>query len=407
MKRLKASVLALCIILPICGCNTVTNVSETAVSTSFAEPSGSTGATIVLPVVTPLPTESSVICETTADESQVLRRQTIESLLADEYEEVLRIDNTDEEFIRACYSAYEQTDPSEYEIRFLTDLLSDGYTRDDLRMLFKNDDGFLEECLSFDLSFDPSRAFTDYSADPYGFMADLPSGDHLTPIGDFIPDPVSLQMLYEAMDDLTYNYSFMLLDINTGRGLMYNIDEIYYTASSIKGPFAASFACQAPDAAAGWEGTIRSMLENSDNEAYRVLNDTYHRVYIQQWAEQIGLDPVPFGWKYPHIAVRQMAALWYRSFEFFEQDEFGAEVGTWFENPSYSLIHSELADQFVTRSKAGWLVDEDPDHTTTIDAGIVYADNGPYIVVIMSRVPSNIEPLRPLMQALAQVHSQM
>ena len=43
----------------------------------------------------------------------------------------------------------------------------------------------------------------------------------------------------------------------------------------------------------------------------------------------------------------------------------------------------------------------------SIDAGIVYADNGPYIVVIMSRVPSSLEYLRPIMEALENVHSSM
>ena len=96
-----------------------------------------------------------------------------------------------------------------------------------------------------------------------------------------------------------------------------------------------------------------------------------------------------------------------RSYEFFESGEFGAQAGSWFEDPAYSLIHSELGDRYVTRSKAGWLVDDDPTHTTTVDGGIVYADNGPYVIVIMSKVPRDIEPLRPLMQALEAAHLTM
>ena len=66
-----------------------------------------------------------------------------------------------------------------------------------------------------------------------------------------------------------------------------------------------------------------------------------------------------------------------------------------------------MGELYTTRSKGGWLVDEDPDHAVSIDAGIVYADNGPYIVVIMSRVPSSLEYLRPIMEALENVHSSM
>ena len=246
-----------------------------------------------------------------------------------------------------------------------------------------------------------------YEADPYSFIADILNPDGIVTFGGFEPGEDVLQPLQEASDDLLYRHSFIMIDINTGRGVGYNLDEIYYTASSIKGPFAASFCALAPDIAADWESTIISMLQFSDNDAYRVLNDTYHRTYIQEWAAQACVDPAPFAWKYPHISARQMAALWLRNYEFFEQDEWGAQVGSWFESPEYSIINDVAGGLYTTRSKGGWLTDEDPDHAVSIDAGIVYADNGPYVVVIMSRVPSSLEYLRPIMEALEAVHSSM
>ncbi|MBP5260632.1 MAG: serine hydrolase [Clostridiales bacterium] len=246
-----------------------------------------------------------------------------------------------------------------------------------------------------------------YEIDPYSFIADLPNEDGITSFGGFEPDEEVLQQLQQASDDLLYRHSFIMIDINTGRGVGYNLDEVYYTASSIKGPFAASFCALAPEIAVDWEDTVISMLQYSDNDAYRVLNDTYHRTYIQEWAAQACVDPAPFAWKYPHISARQMAALWLRNYEFFEQDEWGAQVGSWFESPEYSIINSTVGDLYTTRSKGGWLVDEDPDHAVSIDAGIVYADNGPYVVVIMSRVPSSLAYLGPIMEALEAVHSSM
>ena len=246
-----------------------------------------------------------------------------------------------------------------------------------------------------------------YEIDPYSFIADIPNPDGIATFGGFEPGEDVLQQLQQASDDLLYRHSFIMIDINTGRGVGYNLDEVYYTASSIKGPFAASFCALAPEIAVDWESTIISMLQYSDNDAYRVLNDTYHRTYIQEWAAESCVDPAPFAWKYPHISARQMAALWLRNYEFFEQDEWGAQVGSWFESPEYSIIHDVAGGLYVTRSKGGWLTDEDPDHAVSIDAGIVYADNGPYIVVIMSRVPSSLEYLRPIMEALENVHSSM
>ncbi len=246
-----------------------------------------------------------------------------------------------------------------------------------------------------------------YEIDPYSFIADIPNPDGIAAFGGFEPGEEVLQQLQAASDDLLYRHSFIMIDINTGWGVGYNLDEVYYTASSIKGPFAASFCALAPDIAVEWEDTIISMLQFSDNDAYRVLNDTYHRTYIQEWAAESCVDPSPFAWKYPHISARQMAALWLRNYEFFEQDEWGAQVGSWFESPEYSIIHDVAGGLYVTRSKGGWLVDEDPDHAVSIDAGIVYADNGPYIVVIMSRVPSSLAYLGPIMEALEAVHSSM
>lgn len=246
-----------------------------------------------------------------------------------------------------------------------------------------------------------------YAEDPYGFISGIEGGEGIVLFGGYEADPQVLAALQQASDELNYEHSFLMLDLNTGRGAAFNLDAVYYTASSIKGPFAASFCALAPEVAAGWESSIISMLQYSDNDAYRVLNDTYHRTYIQQWAQECGVDPAPFAWKYPHINARQMAALWLRNYEFFEQDEWGAQVGSWFESPEYSIIHETVGDLYTTRSKGGWLTDEDPDHEVSIDAGIVYADNGPYIVVIMSRVPSSLAYLGPIMEALENVHSSM
>ena len=319
-------------------------------------------------------------------------------------------DLTDEEFAIGCYSAFEGKIASSSEIRFVEGLLEDGMSRGEVAQLFMKCEHFAETCSGYGFLPQYEMSVTAFGDDCYGYVNELTCGEHLTPVGDFIPGPEALDALYAAMDELdeqNRSFGYLMIDMETGYGVAYNIDQTYYTASSIKGPFAASFACQDPDSALNWESTIINMLVNSDNDAYTALNNTYRRVFIQQWCEEIGIDPEPFRFKYPHITTRQLTSLWLRSYEFFESGEFGEQAGTWFENPAYSLIHSELGEQYVTRSKAGWLIDDDPTHTTTVDAGIVYADNGPYVVVIMSRVPRDIEPLRPLMQAIEITHLEM
>lgn len=60
---------------------------------------------------------------------------------------------------------------------------------------------------------------------------------------------------------------------------------------------------------------------------------------------------------------------------------------------------------YTTQSKAGWIAD--PDCNSACDAGIVYADNGPYVLVVMSDLPASLESLDPLVTLLDQLHSYM
>ncbi len=233
---------------------------------------------------------------------------------------------------------------------------------------------------------------------------------HLTSIGGFAPSITAICGISDAVAELSeqnIDVGFLLIDLETGYGLYYNPWQTFYTASSIKGPYAASFCCLNRDSAEGWENTIKNMLINSDNDAYTSLNDTYGRTYIKEWCEMAGIDPAPCNYKYPYFGARDMSLLWLLNYEFFTEDEYGQEVRTWFQTPVYSLINGELGELYVTESKAGWMTDEEPRHKTTCDSGIVYADNGTYIISIVSDSPSTIDPLRPLMQALNAAHDEM
>lgn len=435
-RLLSPAVCALCMSLAVTGCDPL-----------HPGTGGETSAPVYAPVTSEtVLTETSEPSETPIDHA-ALRRQSAEDLISKLYSDITgsdlpdgyyadQIDGiaddtisvndavraiissvtfadtdlSDEQFAINCHTAFTGVAPDGYELRYYTDLLADGVKREDIADMMMRQFYFAELCSGYGFLPEYGPANAAYTDNRYSFIADTEFPEHLLAFGGYTPDSETLEMLYSAMDELTENnrdFGFMLIDIDSGKGLSYNVDEIFYTASSIKGPFAASFACQDPDTAVNWEATIVNMLVNSDNDAYTTLNDTYRRVFIQEWCEEIGIDPDPFRYKYPHIPTRYLTALWMRSYEFFESGEFGAQAGSWFENPAYSLIHSELGDRYVTRSKAGWLVDGDPTHTTTVDGGIVYADNGPYVIVIMSTVPRDIEPLRPLMQALEEAHLEM
>ncbi len=235
-------------------------------------------------------------------------------------------------------------------------------------------------------------------------------GEFITTFGDYDPGITTLEQIGEALaelDESGYDVGFVLVDLRTGRGIAFNPDQTFYTASSIKGPYAASFCALNPDSVENWENTIQNMLINSDNDAYTSLNGAYGRQYIKQWCEEAGIDPSPCNYKYPYLSSRDMSLLWLRNYEFFITDPVGQEVCEWFQEPTYSVIREVVGEMYITQSKGGWLVDEEPRHRTTCDSGIVYADNGTYIVSITSDVPSTFDPLIPLMEALNAAHDEM
>ena len=316
---------------------------------------------------------------------------------------------SNEEYVNLCYSVLSQDFPSEELLTYWCDVIDSGTSFSDVAQEFMSTDAFRELCSSYGL-----MPFYEGEMAPGSTPREVIEGANgdkiITGVGGYTPSAETLNEINEALDSISsrgWSVGFLVIDMQSNLGIVYNLDQEFYTASSIKGPFATSLAMYNPEAAANREYTIVNMLVNSDNDAYTSLNDSYRRTYIQQFCEECGVDPALCVYKYPTITTRDLGLMWIYSYYYFDQDEFSQTVGSWFETPYYSLIHSELGEMYTTRSKAGWVADDNPKHTTTVDAGIVYSDHGDYVVVIMSRVPSSIEPLRPLMQALNRAHDEM
>lgn len=248
-------------------------------------------------------------------------------------------------------------------------------------------------------------------AEIYDIVENLNGEEIISTTGGYLPSEEVLNDINEAIDVLgeTYRHvGFMLIDVSTGRGISYNIDRPFYSASAIKGPYAASLCYYEPDVIATYSSSLSNMLINSDNDAYTRLYRNFRRPYIEAWADEAHVPQESIMWKYPKIPTRDLFRLWLRNYQFFQDGSPQGEIcEAWMMEPAYSLIHSELGEMYVTVSKAGWLVDDDPSHTTAVDAGIVYATSGTYIVVIESNCICTVDPLRPLMQALDRAHDDM
>ena len=215
-------------------------------------------------------------------------------------------------------------------------------------------------------------------------------------------------LLAEAIDTTDGNdFSFLLADLTDNKGIAYNIDEDFYSASSIKGPYVASLVASDPDILSDNQESseIENILLYSDNTCYERMVNTYGFTPLMDWSDEAGADLEITAYDYTYYSARTLAKLWIRNYEYFTSDTTGKQLAEEFEQPETSSIHETLGDMYTTQSKAGWIAD--PDCSSTCDAGIVYADNGPYVLVVMSDLPASLESLDPLVTLLDQLHSYM
>ena len=320
---------------------------------------------------------------------------------SDEYEEA---DKSNEDYVNDLYQVMLGREADPTGLLYWSDRLGDGTPRTFVLGGFVASDEFGSICDSYGI------ARGSIPSNMYEFISLVPGGNDLALLGGFNPSEGALDSLCSAMAALNARceYGFLLIDISTGEGIAYNIDRRFYGASTIKGPFVASLACYVPDQVPALQNLMTNTVIYSDNDAYDTLNHTYGAQYLRQWAMECGVDPARVSHRYAAFTVRELGELWYRNYEFFESGEYGRQIGSWYETPNYSLIHEALGDLYVTRSKGGWYAMEGrPELSAAADAGIVYSDNGPYLVVVMSNNPGSFTSLMPLMQALDDVHSLM
>lgn len=317
---------------------------------------------------------------------------------------------SDETFINICYRLFLRSIPDVTMQEYWMNLLQNGYSRADIVREFINTDAFRELCSGYGLlpEYDGSQDNFYTSKETIENIVEM---EIVQGLGGYIPSSYTLSEINSALETIDHRgnkVGFIVLNLQTNQGICYNTSREFYTASSIKGPFAISLAKYNPEAAEKWNNTIKNMLVLSDNDAYTALNDTYRRTYIQQFCEECGVDPSLCVYKYPQLTCKDLALLWIGGYSYFAESEFANSIGVLFEDPKYSLIHSEFQDIYTTRSKAGWEIGENSSkHTSTVDAGIVYTDHGDYLIVIMSTVSRDIEPLRPLLKALENSINEM
>ena len=211
----------------------------------------------------------------------------------------------------------------------------------------------------------------------------------------------------DALSEEGNDTGFILMDLNTGNSITYNTDSIFYPASTIKAHYAVSLVDALPDVLTSRYGEIANLLIYSDNDSYQDLADTFGMTYLQNWCENAGVDPEVGRDMYIDLTPMDEALLWAQNYYWFEENENGEELGELFETPAVTVIHQLADEDTVTRTKAGWIAGYDPADCETGDAGIVYEKDHPYLLVVLTDLPSDFDSLFPLTEALMNAHREL
>jgi hypothetical protein len=235
-----------------------------------------------------------------------------------------------------------------------------------------------------------------------------------------------------------YSAGFVMYDFTTGMGLAYNSDELFYSASSIKGPYVASLVAARPASLEEDYNLILPILEYSSNDAYVAIVEKYGVSYLCNYFDEAGATVDQSNPMYPFLSTRDLARLWVRNWEVFRSDMPEAEeLSELFTEPNRSPIDEQLGYIYTTYSKAGWYDgidyesvtvtpseggDEDGDGEapgetpvaqpvvrvmslqSAVVGGIVVAGDRPYLIAIMSNSPGALAYLDPLVLALDMAH---
>lgn len=214
-----------------------------------------------------------------------------------------------------------------------------------------------------------------------------------------------------------WSLGIYLEDLDGETCVSYNAESSFYTASSIKGPYVCALLQELVDTGqVSWgdvSDRVTRTIVDSDNDAYASLVEQYGQDFFVSWLNEHEVSLGPYetrqqyvAWKYPHSTPHQLAEEWEAVYAYLSSGSgHSSDLAGLFQARTTSPIANVLGDRYVTWSKAGWYPkDEDAIFTKAAnDAGVVLvpaSQGGPYIVVVMSTAPAELDQLEPVISAL-------
>lgn len=233
----------------------------------------------------------------------------------------------------------------------------------------------------------------------------LMEGEDSTPLSE--EQQESLTAATQNIEGGGYTVGFTLINLNTGKGIAYNLDSRVYGASSFKGPYAA-FLCQhlgdndasyPSDSEAAGSGVsssmyslIQPMILYSDNSAFSSLRNSYDSAGFAEWLNSCGVDSeIMHDTHFPRYSTRESALLWLRTYQYLKTNTPTAQnLASLYEQTNVSFIRSGVSDDAEVEAvlnKAGWCAGRER-FTGLCDAGLIKCTDGTtYLMSTMTNSP--------------------
>lgn len=233
----------------------------------------------------------------------------------------------------------------------------------------------------------------------------LIEGEDSTPLSE--EQQESLAAATQNIEDGGYTVGFTLINLNTGKGIAYNLDSRVYGASSFKGPYAA-YLCQhlgdndasypsgseaaGPGVSSSMYSLIQPMILYSDNSAFSSLRNTYDSAGFAEWLNSCGVDSeIMHDTHFPRYSTRESALLWLRTYQYLKTNTPTAQnLASLYEQTNVSFIRSGVSDDGEVEAvlnKAGWCSGSER-FTGLCDAGLIKCTDGTtYLMSTMTNSP--------------------
>lgn len=204
-----------------------------------------------------------------------------------------------------------------------------------------------------------------------------------------------------------YTVGFTLINLNTGKGIAYNLDSRVYGASSFKGPYAA-YLCQhlgdndasypsgneaaGPGVSSSIYSLMQPMILYSDNSAFSSLRNSYDSAGFAEWLNSCGVDSeIMHDTHFPRYSARESALLWLHTYQYLKTNTPTAQnLASLYEQTNVSFIRSGVSDDEgveAVLNKAGWCAGRER-FTGLCDAGLIKCTDGTtYLMSTMTNSP--------------------